>query len=248
MNLQSGLIPPHLPPGPPGHRGFTLVEVLLAVTIGGVLVASVVSSTRAITNSRARIDVRAQRVAEARRGMEAIVGALRNIRRDPERPSSATTLISGRQGGPGEGDRIDFQVINDRPVRSGEPESDQQEVGFFLQRAGRSRLPSLMCRRDHALDEHPDDGGVVQVVARGIVGLTFEYFAAGEWHRDWASTEPQPPQAVRITLVAAVEPEPGERGVPEEVTLSSAVAIRVNPPPQQQGEQNRNAPSRGGTP
>jgi type II secretory pathway component PulJ len=209
------------------------VELLVAMTISSLLVVSVVSATRALSSSRQGVDRRMARVASGRRAMETIVGALRNVRRDPLREQP---VIVGQRGGAGEtgGDRIDLQVIGDRQVRPDGAESDQYEVGFFLAKPTGQRLPVLMCRTDHGLDEHPEDGGIAMVVAEGIVGLSFEYYADGQWVHEWSSAEPRAPEAVRV-VVAAVGPAPDDASAPPSpLVLATVVPIHVNPPTAQQ--------------
>ena len=232
-----------------GLRGFTLVELVASMTIGSLVVVSAVGATRALTASRESAEIRMARSAAARRAMEAIVGALRNVRRDPVYGKS---VVAGRSAGDGGmSDVIDLLVIDDRRVRPDGAESDQYEMSFSLARLAGRRLPALMCRRDHALDDHPADGGIASVVAEGIVGLTFEYYADEQWLSEWLSAEPRAPEAVRVT-VAAVGPIPTEsRTMPTPLVLSTIVPIHVNSPtePKQESEQQKQpqgGPSSGG--
>jgi hypothetical protein len=201
--------------------------MLVALTIGSLLVVATVSATRSLTGAREGVDVRAARVAEARRAMEAIVAGLRTVRRDPL-PNKP--LIIGRSGGRGSGnDSISFHSIDDRRVRRDGSESDQYEMGFYLSApTAKHPLPALLCRRDHGLDEHPEDGGVATVVAEGIVSLGFEYYSAAQWYPEWPATEPRPPEAVRVTLVAASALPADSRRPPETTVLSAIVAIHAN--------------------
>jgi type II secretory pathway component PulJ len=214
---------------------FTLMELLVAMTISSLLVVSVVSATRALTGSRRGVDQRMARTAAGRRAMEAIVAALRNVRRDPIRDQP---VIVGQRGDAGTGgDRIDLLVIGDRRARPDGAESDQYETSFFLARPAGHRLPVLLCRKDHGLDEHPEGGGIAAVVAEGIVGLSFEYYADGQWSPEWSSAEPRAPEAVRV-VVAAVGPAPDDvTPPPSPLTLATVVLIHVNPPTEPPQEQ-----------
>ena len=100
---------------PVAHSGFTLVELLVAVTISSLLVVSVVSTTRALSSTRRGVDQRVERSASGRRAMEAIVAGLRNVRRDPIRGKPVMVGLSGE--GEAGSDRIDLQVISDRRAR-----------------------------------------------------------------------------------------------------------------------------------
>jgi type II secretion system protein J len=202
--------------------GFTLVEVLLATTISALLVMSVVSTTKSLAGSREKVERRSGRLLEARNGLEAIVAALRNVRRDG---AGKDAIVLGHDSG-GQNDRINLLVIGDRRARHEGEESDQYEMMFYLWTPEGGGTPLLMCRKDHALDDHPEEGGVATVVAEGIVGLTFEYYDGEQWKQEWSELETKPPRAVRVTL-AAVETEQNTTpsGGVEPIVLSTVVAI-----------------------
>ncbi len=203
-------------------EGFTLLELLLAMTISSLLVMCILSATRAISGSRDRVEKRSQRLLEARNGLESIVAALRNVRRDSVSPDHA---ILGHNG---EGnDRINLLVVSDKAARMGEEESDQYEMTFYLWKPSGRNLPLLMCRKDPAMDDHPEEGGVATVVAEGIVGLMFEYYTGEQWQNEWTELENRRPKAVRVTLAAmAGEREEVNRQSNEKpVVLSTIVAI-----------------------
>ncbi|MBI4580636.1 MAG: prepilin-type N-terminal cleavage/methylation domain-containing protein [Planctomycetes bacterium] len=207
--------------------GFTLMEVLAAMTIGTLIVMSAVGATRALTTTREKVDRRVERAAEARRALEAITGALRNVRRDASDPDKPVVVGYGDDGSGG--GRINLLVIGDRRVRRDGSESDHYETSFFLSPSGGGRmLSSLMCRRDHALDDRIEEGGIVTTVADNIVGLSFEYRSAGQWYREWSPTELQPPEAVRVTVAAANRPDRDSRSM-DTIVLSTVVAIHAAP-------------------
>ena len=96
-----------------------------------------------------------------------------------------------------------------------------------------------MSRRDHGLDDYLAEGGIATIVAEGIVGLSFEYYADGRWSGHWPSTEFRAPEAVRV-IVAAVGSELRDTDAPlRPLVLTTVVPIRVNQPtePPQQPQQ-----------
>ncbi|MHC4675971.1 MAG: PulJ/GspJ family protein, partial [Planctomycetota bacterium] len=211
-----------------GNRAFTLVEVLVALTIGSLLVVSLVSATRALSNTRESVDRRIMRTSSARNALETIVAALRNVRRDPIRKKPA---VIGYPGEPDTGDRINLQVISDSRSRPDGQESDQYEVSFYLNMLEDQQLPSLMCRKDHGLDDEHEQGGMATVVAENIVGLSFAYRRSDvEWVNEWSEFEPDAPKAVRVT-VAAIDAGLQDMPVESDVTvLSTIVPIHSNKP------------------
>ncbi len=225
-----------------------MVEMLVSLTISALLVTSVVSTTRALTQARAKADLRVARVSEGRRALETIVSALRNVRRDP---IERQPVIAGQRqannalGGPN--DRIDLLMINDQRVRPEGAESDQYEMSFQLMEMP-GRLPVLACRKDHAFDDAPTDGGLVTVMAENIMGLAFEYLSGDEWLTEWDPLSPDPPRAVRVTVYAAAMAPGAAPGPPQVTVLSSVVAIRVTQPAGQRDQRQEGEAPPGGPP
>lgn len=205
-------------------RAFTLVELLVAVTLSTLIVLSVVSAARALGHTRERVAARVERSYAARRALDEIAAALRNVRYegDPERPA----LVGYPPDASGAG-RLDLLVTDARRVRPEGAESDECETSFFVGRPRGYEMPVLLQRRDHGLDDAPDHGGIVQIVAEGITELRFEFHADGRWVDQWPATETRLPEAVRVT-VAAVAPakERPSRAAP--LVLTTAVALRVD--------------------
>lgn len=210
---------------PAGRRAFTLIELLIALTISALLVASTVAATHGLADSREKLERRTQQVAAARTAMEAMVADLRNVRIDPE---PEKPLVVGTQTGEfGGSGRIDLRLIGDRRCRREGAESDQYEVSYFLGKIPGHDLPALMRRYDHALDEYPDDGGIVRPVAEGVTELSFTYQdRLEEWVEEWSEEMMETPVAVRVTVGVAAEPETGSYARPEVMRFTTVVALR----------------------
>ncbi|MEM7624208.1 MAG: hypothetical protein AAF333_01125 [Planctomycetota bacterium] len=100
-------------------------------------------------------------------------------------------------------DRIRFFTTSHRVIRPGEPESDVHEVEFYLEAQAGEPYPALIRRTDPTRNELPDGGGVVEVVARRIAGLDFEYFDGERWSPDWPGFLNRSPSTLRITVAVA---------------------------------------------
>lgn len=210
---------------------FTLVEMLLSLTIASLLVASIASTVQTVLSARQGVDRRTQRVFEARHAMDTVVAALRNVRRDP---IPDVPLVVGYSGGHDIGnDKINLQVISNRRVRSEGAESDQYEMSFYLADLPDRATRALMCRTDHALDEYWDNGGIATTVADGVIALSFEYYDGEEWLHEWSEFQQSTPKAVRVTLaVTDAQPQAGETqrrpaAMPDCIVLSTVVPIHV---------------------
>ena len=237
----------HVPSGFYFHS-FTLVEVLLAMTISSLLVVTLVGATRTLSDARDRVQRRSDRLLEARHAMSAIVCAMQNVRRDPV---SGERIIIGERGDKSGNDRINILVVSDRTARPDSQETDQYETSFFLMKHTGGNFSDLVCRKDHALDDHPQEGGLATVVAEGIIGLSFEYYTGSQWQNEWTELESQPPVAIKITICATDTTENIKPNVPPDVIeLSTIVAININPAvaqPTQSAEASNQNQNSGGT-
>lgn len=227
------------------RSAFTLVEVLATLTISSLLVVCVMSATRGLTTTREKVGTRVERSLGARQAMDSIVSALRNVRHDPKQ---RYPVVVGRSGGRGAAnDRIDLLVFSDLPARGDGAESDQYEVAFYLMQRPGQPFSSLVCRKDHALDDFPEDGGLVTVIADGITGLSFEYFSEEEWQTEWAREQIRTPRAVRVTVQASSLARGPSGEHVETSVLSSIVPLRAGKSQTViQPEQNRPEPEKPG--
>lgn len=208
------------------RSGFTLAELLVSLTLMALLTASIVSATRALTATRTRVDEHIAASAAARQGLEAVVAALRNVRRDPDRDHP---LIIG-ESGDGGNSRLALQVISDIKARADSPESDQYEVGFTVWQRD-DGVPVLLCRRNNGLTDKPGMGGIATVVAEGIVGLSCEYYSQGQWQNEWTEAELGVPEAVRVTVAATGVPARRATGARiSPAVFSTIVAIHAEQP------------------
>jgi len=190
------------------------------------------------------VDSRVDQAASARRALETIVAGLRNVRRDP---IQREPVLIGYRGDSEDGnDRIDLLVTSDRRFRRDGAESDQYEMSFYVGKRQGTGLPALMCRKDHGLDEHPDEGGIVTVVADGIVGLSFEYLEGTEFKSEWSQLERRAPDAVRVTVAAMSTDQQSSAGQPDVTVLSTMVAIGVNAAATQNPDKGPEAAEPGG--
>ena len=188
------------------QRGFTLVEMLLAVMVTTVIAVSTVVILRSSAGMRLRVNRQMAMQQDARTAIQTISTALRNA----YRPLGETPLLEGTDAQMGSipADRVRFFVVSPAPIRPGEPESDVRECEFFLNQPAPDRPPVLMQRLDPTRNEQPDGGGIVQCVAENIIGLDLAYFDGREWKSEWPEKSNRWPVAVRIDLVAA-DPEGG---------------------------------------
>jgi len=131
-------------------------------------------------------------------------------------------LGTHRMSGDTESDNLDFATHNYTPRRAGE--GDFCEVSFFLDKDPRSGQLSLWRRRNPRIARDPLSGGRREELAKGVVGLKFEFSDGLDWYESWGDTEGRGkqenslryranlsglPEAVRITLL--LDPNPRQK-------------------------------------
>lgn len=187
--------------------GFTLVELLVAATVAALVVGSAGLMLSHVTAAHKRVDRQMRLQQEARAAADAIALALRNAYR-PGIDDTADLL--GEDGWIGEfpADRIRFYSVSWEPVRRGWPESDVRLVEFFILEPPEDlpdQQPVLMRRLDPTRNPEPDEGGVLDRVAQGVLGLDIAYYDGIEWAEEWIDRPGQWPLAIRVQLMVAAE-------------------------------------------
>lgn len=202
----------------PAGRGFTLAELIVATTVTVLLSGATVGVIRGVAGARLRVQRQDALQAEARAAVETIAVALRNAHRTPGDPC----LLQGTDGWRGDlpNDRIRFFTVTDHPVRPGTPESDVVECEFRLSQPGKKapqkqwhhRITGgravLLRRLDPTRNKAPDQGGVVELIAREVVAMDFTYYDGVEWRPEWSQKDKSWPLAVRISVAVRTKDEP----------------------------------------
>ncbi|MCA9546091.1 MAG: prepilin-type N-terminal cleavage/methylation domain-containing protein, partial [Myxococcales bacterium] len=196
---------------PRARRGFTLVEVLMALVLLMTVATALMRSMQYSFDTKTRVSKVNDRYHEGRQVMLRITRELRMafLRAELEEmfqeedPPVVVRFL-------GEQDELYFASTAHLRMHANAKESDQSEVHYFLKASDRdSKYPGkTLYRRESArLDEKPDRGGVTWPVVDGVKELKFEYWddtkEVGDdaWQRDWDSNDNQLlPRRVRVTL------------------------------------------------
>ena len=165
------------------RAGFTLAELVVAATLTVLVTGATVAMLRSTAAARSRADTQATVQQEARAAIGALATALRNVYRFEGDEAVLEGIDNEVDGMPA--DRIRFFTLSRRAVRLGQPESDVRECAFFLAPADEGPLATLLRRTDPTRNPPPDGGGVVEVLARGLAGLDFQYHDGVRWRADW---------------------------------------------------------------
>lgn len=194
------------------RRGFTMLEVLIAVAIMGMISTLIYTAFSSLKRSRDGISRVSERYREGRMALSRVARDLESAyisRHLPININIATvrTAFIGERGAPA--DRVDFAAFVNRRLDRDSKVSDQAEVSFFgLEDPREDGVIDLIRRINPRLDLEPKEGGIGQVLARDIDLFSLRYLnpSTGQWVDEWNSTEAlgqfeRLPFQIHITLV-----------------------------------------------
>ena len=223
--------------------GFTLVEVMVAVTIGGFIMLVAVGTLKAITSSADMVETNISAAAEVRFAMNLIKRDLVNFYRDEDIEN--TKLIgTAEESAEGNSSYMVFYTINRMKARADEPEGDIYEVEYSLMQDGEK---SLLMRR---LWPNPNDeyepGGILAVIAEDIEVFEVRYFDGEEWSNEWPEEMEILPQLIEVSIVG----KPLSRGTPSMesimINLTRSVTTAVASEDSEEGGQGGGGGGQGG--
>jgi prepilin-type N-terminal cleavage/methylation domain-containing protein len=218
------------------QAAFTLMELVVSVALMSIILGVGYACLSAGVSSRKLVEARSDVVQTARVAMALITADLRAAC-----PLSDEFEFIGmsRRIGDIQADNLDFGTHNHSPRAP--HEGDFAEISYFLERQPESGQFSLWRRRDPYPDPEPLSGGTREEIARGLVGLQFEYFDGFDWFDQWGDPDGRRrgqdpdiarldpnlyglPEAVRITMWFSVDP-------PSTSTHSSTTPLNAEPEP-----------------
>jgi general secretion pathway protein J len=194
-------------------RGFTLVELLVAIVILSLISVLIYSAFSSMKRSREGLERVEDRYREGRLAMARMTRELQSAFISLHAPINAALLVEktafiGTSGTPA--DRIDFDSFANRRVDRNSHISDQCELSYFgSPNPDESGVIDLARRVSTTLDLEPKKGGRVEVLATDIDLFDLQYLdpLTGTWLDTWDTTQGvtgQParlPVQVRIVLV-----------------------------------------------
>ena len=194
-------------------RGFTLVELLVAIVILSLISVLIYSAFSSMKRSREGLERVEDRYREGRLAMARMTRELQSAFISLHAPINTALLVEktsfvGTSGTPA--DRLDFDSFSNRRVDRNSHISDQCELSYFgSPNPDGSGVIDLARRVSTTLDLEPKKGGRVEVLATDIDLFDLQYLdpLSGTWLDTWDTTQAvtgQParlPVQVRIVLV-----------------------------------------------
>ncbi len=186
------------------NRGFTLIEVLLAIFIGAIVLTVLYASFFQIINAKDSAEDKLELYHEARviisKMTEDLSMAYPRGMIYPVQGASASSFFVGKAEQQVGRSSIDFTSLSHAAgINSGD--SDQAEITYYLKSVPQSDLFFLMRRENPRIGS--DSSAIEYPLSERVVGLTLSYMRTDgdEFITDWDSAQTSSlPRAVNITL------------------------------------------------
>jgi len=193
------------------NRGFTLVEVMIAVAILAVVTALVWSSFRQTFNTKTQIEANGSRYHSVRLGLERmareITMAYLSQNEDTGQQERRTFFVGKHHG---DVDELRFSMFGHQRLYADANESDTSQVVWFGDRDPEDRAKTdLMRRETRRLQNLKPEvaAGETDIVCDDVIKLKIDYWDSRDkiWRDEWSTiaADGQPdrlPSKVRITL------------------------------------------------
>ena len=223
------------------RQAFTLIEVVISAALMALIIVSAYLCLNAAVSSQKLIEPRATVFQNARVAMALMAADLRSAC-----PLSKDYPFLGmhRMIGTVEADNLDFATHNYTPRRP--REGDYCQVSLYLDKDRESGQFVLYRRRNPAIALDPLSGGTREEIARGLLGLRFDYYDGFDWYESWGEVDRRSkaqnsrrerynlegmPQAVRITLWFDSNPRTRPGDSPGSVAASQSTEEPATEPP-----------------
>lgn len=191
-------------------RGFTLVELLVAIAILSFISVLIYNAFASMKRSREGVERLQDRYREGRLAMARITRELQSAYISLHAPILASLLVQrtafiGTTGTPA--DRLDFASFSNRRLDRNSHVSDQCELSYFgSPNPEQPGITDLARRVSTTLDLDPKKGGRVEVMATDIDLFDLQYLdpLTGNWLDTWDTTQAITGQPARLPVQVKV--------------------------------------------
>ncbi|MFI4859632.1 MAG: type II secretion system protein GspJ [Phycisphaerales bacterium JB063] len=186
----------------PRRAGFTLLEMILAVTVTAIISASMFVSLKIAFDTRERADDRLAGRHAARVLLDRVATDLEGVPQPTGRIATEFIGSDTRMGAGRDADSIAF-VTSATALPTDKAMGDLRGVEYTLVSDPDDDATNMLVRlvTDNLLASTTPEP-TAQLVARGVVSFNARYFDGGDWLDAWESAEQDNtlPTAIEITL------------------------------------------------
>jgi type II secretion system protein J len=179
--------------------GFTLVEILVASTIGAFISLVAIGTLKTVIRGNEMAERNMNAAAEVRFAANMIMRDLVNFYRT-ENYEDTVFYGSFDRFTDFQASYIIFYTLNKAKARIYEPECDIYEVEYYLEQAEDDSL-SLMRRVWPNPNEVFDPGGIVTVIAENIVYFDITYYYDNDTYDEWTPEMETWPDLVEVSII-----------------------------------------------
>ncbi len=190
------------------RRGFTLLEVMIAVSISAVIGVMALGSFQRAWAARETCETQDERFSGARvalsRMAREVSVAFLSEHYDHRRFRDRPTLFRGRDGG--DRDSLLFTTMSHVRLDRDAKESDQSVVEYAVDADPDNPGDSALFRREKIrIDDDPERGGARAVLCQHVVAFDVAYWdwTRQEWVKEWTTAPGERallPTRVRLAL------------------------------------------------
>lgn len=192
------------------HKGFTLLEIIVSITILAAMMLSITQISTGLSRARDKSDERLE-------NQHSLILVLTKLSDDLRTAFNADKKFWGKDdfyqtGFVGDETSLDFSTMSNVHRIEDHRDTNQVIVGYALERQEDGRY-RLLRRSTDTLVDKLDDGGKSYTLLTDLQELTFSYYDGNqkEWKSSWeagsAATMGKLPQQVKIRLVLALADE-----------------------------------------
>ncbi len=221
---------------PSRSAGFTLLEVMIAVSLLAMIGAVTIATMRNSLRSRDLLAENDSVQQSARVAVERLSRELRlaYLTSNTSAVNTYRTVFVAQDDDPV--DSVWFTTLAHRRLYRGSQECDQTEVTLWAEDdPEQNGLKVLLHREAPRVDEEPDKDGVVLPLAHGVrrFDLRFLDGQTGEWLEEWSTTGTETPnrlpRAVKMVLVIAA-PDPMDDDELKDHTFITTILLEYAEP------------------
>ncbi len=195
-------------------KGFTLLEVLISIGILATMMLSVTQITDGILSKKERNDERMSL-------HHSVVITVTKIKDDLNMAFLADSKFQGKNavyksGFLGAEDSMNFSTMSNVHFHKNKAETDQNHVGYFIEKNDRGYFDLKRRQTDYLLDDL-EKGGESFILLRDVSEFELEYYDSNkkDWQQKWdtgsASAAGKLPQIVKVKFTKMGEEEADER-------------------------------------
>ena len=170
------------------NHGFTLMEVMIALLILGMVISVIWASFSNTIESKDYVETGNELYHSARWALDRMSRDLASayVYRDVVH-NSAFIGISHDSGDGSPMDELHFTSFAHEKLRANSAESDQCEISYFVMLDPDTGKNILYRREDPYIDTEPMSGGESLELVDNVLSLNFRYFNGNEWVDEWDS-------------------------------------------------------------